>query len=380
MPLCGKSRDMWWLAQRGHPVLGIELSQTAIEAFFTEANAPYQRRQAGVFQSFEGNGVSILCGDFFELTPLDLSDVAGVFDRGSLVALPQEMRRRYAEHLLTVLPLGAQILLLTIEYDQSVASGPPFAVHPNEVTALFGGALRDRTAGALAGGSRCRRGSRRRASERRARARTGSSRSAEMPMADVNGVSLCYETHGDEQFANDRADPRSRHAADRVADRVAGRDSCAADCAWSCSTIATRGSRTEMTDADRAYRLEDMAGDVVGLMDHLRVERAHVFGISMGGMIAQHVAIGHAARVRSLISVMSSTGNPDLPQPSPEMRARLVESAESTEALIELNAKNRAVFGSPALSRIARRTSCGGARARTHAAFGPPASRDRCGR
>jgi thiopurine S-methyltransferase len=52
--------------------------------------------------------------------------------------LPQELRRRYAEHLLTVLPLGAQILLLTIEYDQSAASGPPFAVHSNEVTALFG--------------------------------------------------------------------------------------------------------------------------------------------------------------------------------------------------------------------------------------------------
>ena len=139
VPLCGKSRDMWWLAQRGHPVLGIELSQTAIEAFFTEARAPYQRRQTDAFQSFEGNGVSILCGDFFDLTPFDLSDVAGVFDRGSLVALPSEMRRRYAEHLLTVLPLGVQILLLTIEYDQSVASGPPFAVHSSEVTALFGG-------------------------------------------------------------------------------------------------------------------------------------------------------------------------------------------------------------------------------------------------
>ena len=48
------------------------------------------------------------------------------------------MRRRYAEHLLTILPLGAQILLLTIEYDQSLASGPPFSVQPDEVTALFG--------------------------------------------------------------------------------------------------------------------------------------------------------------------------------------------------------------------------------------------------
>ncbi len=64
--------------------------------------------------------------------------MAGVFDRGALVALPPPMRRRYAEHLLTILPLGAQILLLTIEYDQSLASGPPFSVQPDEVTALFG--------------------------------------------------------------------------------------------------------------------------------------------------------------------------------------------------------------------------------------------------
>jgi pimeloyl-ACP methyl ester carboxylesterase len=98
---------------------------------------------------------------------------------------------------------------------------------------------------------------------------------------------------------------------------------------------------------DPPYRLEDMAADVVGLLDHLNIARAHVFGISMGGMIAQHVALEHASRVRSLISVMSSTGDPSLPQPTPEMRARLVETASDTEALIALNAENRAAFGSP---------------------------------
>jgi len=95
------------------------------------------------------------------------------------------------------------------------------------------------------------------------------------------------------------------------------------------------------------YRIEDMAGDVVGLLDHLRIDRAHIFGISMGGMIAQHVALGFPRRVRTLISVMSSTSDPALPQPSPEMRARLVETAPNEDALIALNAENRAVFGSP---------------------------------
>ena len=138
VPLCGKTRDMLWLAQQGYVVLGIELSATAIEAFFAEAGAPYERRQAGAFESFETDRIGILRGDFFELGPLDLSEVAAVFDRAALVALPSDMRRRYAEHLLTILPLGAQILLLAIEYEQRLASGPPFAVHPDEVAALFG--------------------------------------------------------------------------------------------------------------------------------------------------------------------------------------------------------------------------------------------------
>jgi pimeloyl-ACP methyl ester carboxylesterase len=166
-----------------------------------------------------------------------------------------------------------------------------------------------------------------------------------MPMAGVNGVSLCYETYGETQsptillirglgtqlieWPNALLDGFVRNGL-----RVVVFDNRDA------------GLSTEMPETDR-YRIEDMAADVVGLMDYLRVQRAHVFGISMGGMIAQHVAIGHAERLLSLISVMSSTSNPDLPQPSPEMRARLLEDAESTEALIELNAKNRAVFGSP---------------------------------
>ena len=167
-----------------------------------------------------------------------------------------------------------------------------------------------------------------------------------MPMARVNGISLCYESYGESisptivlirglgtqliEWPNALLDGFVHNGL-----RVVVFDNRDA------------GLSSEMPEANPGYRVQDMAADVVGLMDHLRVERAHIFGISMGGMIAQHVAIDHAARARSLISVMSSSSNPDLPQPSAEMRARLVESADSDEALIELNAKNRAVFGSP---------------------------------
>jgi pimeloyl-ACP methyl ester carboxylesterase len=101
------------------------------------------------------------------------------------------------------------------------------------------------------------------------------------------------------------------------------------------------------SEVTASYRLEDMADDTIGVCDALGIQRVHVFGISLGGMIAQHVAMRHPERVVSLISVMSSSGNPALPQPSPEMRARLIESAAEGEALIVLNAENRAIFGSP---------------------------------
>jgi len=65
-----------------------------------------------------------------------------------------------------------------------------------------------------------------------------------------------------------------------------------------------------------AYALEDMAEDAVAVLDAAGVDRAHVLGVSMGGMIAQALTIAHPERVRSLTSIMSSTGDPDVGQPS----------------------------------------------------------------
>jgi pimeloyl-ACP methyl ester carboxylesterase len=72
------------------------------------------------------------------------------------------------------------------------------------------------------------------------------------------------------------------------------------------------------------YTLSDMAADAVGLLDHLGIERAHVLGASMGGMIAQTVAIEHPTRCLSLISVMSMPGEPEVGQPTPEAAAALL--------------------------------------------------------
>ena len=69
---------------------------------------------------------------------------------------------------------------------------------------------------------------------------------------------------------------------------------------------------------DVPYKLKDMAADAIGLLDSLKIEAADVVGVSMGGMIAQTMAIHYPERVRTLTSIMSSTGNPDLPQATPE--------------------------------------------------------------
>jgi pimeloyl-ACP methyl ester carboxylesterase len=89
-------------------------------------------------------------------------------------------------------------------------------------------------------------------------------------------------------------------------------------------------------EVDVPYKIIDMAKDTIGLMDALEVEKVHLCGISMGGMIAQTVAINFPERVLSLISIMSTTGNPDLPPPSPEATTALLDPPEpERDAYIE---------------------------------------------
>jgi proline iminopeptidase len=98
------------------------------------------------------------------------------------------------------------------------------------------------------------------------------------------------------------------------------------------------------------YRLDDMALDVVALLDALEIDSAHVAGISMGGMIAQLLAARHGERLRSLTSIMSSSGAPGLPGPTPEAAAALFsrpENPEDRESVIRHNVELLKVIGSP---------------------------------
>ncbi len=137
VPLCGKSLDMLWLRQQGHEVVGIELSEQAVEAFWQENALECCRQPSGSFIDFQGDGIQLLVGDYFHLTPEALTGVAVVFDRAALIALPEEMRPDYVEQMARLLPSGTQMLLVTMEYPQQEMNGPPFSVSATEVHQLY---------------------------------------------------------------------------------------------------------------------------------------------------------------------------------------------------------------------------------------------------
>ncbi len=100
--------------------------------------------------------------------------------------------------------------------------------------------------------------------------------------------------------------------------------------------------------ADVPYRLSDMAADVIAVLDTLGVDRAHVMGVSMGGMIVQALAIEYPERLRSIVSVMSNTGEVEYGQPTPEARARLFgPPATNREEAVQNHLAGLRIWGSP---------------------------------
>jgi len=138
VPLCGKSADLEWLAVHGLEVVGIELSELAALAFFSERGFSPTRRERKSFVEYQHGTVTILVGDFFAANGEELGYFDGVYDRAAMIALPDELRARYAAHLQTLLTPKAKLLLLTLFFD--AAGGPPFSVSPEEVQSAYAGA------------------------------------------------------------------------------------------------------------------------------------------------------------------------------------------------------------------------------------------------
>jgi len=164
-----------------------------------------------------------------------------------------------------------------------------------------------------------------------------------MPRVTANGISVEYDTfgspqdrplllvmglgaqmiHWDEAFCEGLA--RRGHYVIRFDNRDAGLstrfDDAAVPDMGALGAPMVAGQKPEVP-----YTLDDMANDAFGLLDALDVERAHIAGASMGGMIVQAMALARPERVRTLTSIMSSTGNPALPPASPEAMGALTSA------------------------------------------------------
>lgn len=137
VPLCGKTQDLLWLRERGHRVTGVELSPVAVEDFFGENGLQPEQRVEGSFRVCCVPQLKLLCGDFFDLSVEQITDVAAIYDRAALIALPHPLRVRYVERLTALFQPGTRMLLVAMEYPQSQMAGPPFAVEEEEIVRLF---------------------------------------------------------------------------------------------------------------------------------------------------------------------------------------------------------------------------------------------------
>ena len=137
VPLCGKSVDMAWLAGRGHRVLGVELSELAVRQFFEERGLDPDVRETRYGRHYTAGPYELIAGDAFGLDAEALASCSAVYDRAALIALPPDLRRRYADTTWRHLPAGCTGLLVTLEYPQEQKDGPPFSVEEAEVRQLL---------------------------------------------------------------------------------------------------------------------------------------------------------------------------------------------------------------------------------------------------
>lgn len=138
VPLSGKSLDLLWLAEQNHRVLGVELSPLAVEQFFDEHDLQPERHATEQGTHYVTDTIEIIQGDIFNLTAATLATCDGIYDRAAMIALPSDMRTRYAHAIYARLPAQARGLLITLDYDQSEMDGPPFSVTADNVNMLLG--------------------------------------------------------------------------------------------------------------------------------------------------------------------------------------------------------------------------------------------------
>jgi len=136
LPLCGKSLDIAWLLSKGYRVVGVELIESAIAQLFSELGMNPEISDLGRIKHYSTANIDIFVGDIFDLSGEVLGPVDAVYDRAALVALPEDMRRRYTAHLIEITDKAPQ-LLIAHQYDQNAMDGPPFSISDEEIEAHY---------------------------------------------------------------------------------------------------------------------------------------------------------------------------------------------------------------------------------------------------
>lgn len=138
VPLCGKSKDLIWLSEHCQKVVGVEISELAVEQFLDENSLRAKTSFFADFKIYQTKNIELWNGDFFKLPKKNLPTFDLVYDRAALVALPPDMRQRYAAKILNLISTNTQILLHHFEYQQREMAGPPFSVSVDEINKLYG--------------------------------------------------------------------------------------------------------------------------------------------------------------------------------------------------------------------------------------------------
>lgn len=136
VPLCGKTGDMTWLHEQGYQITGVELSELAVQEYFQIRGVMPSVQQYGSIREFSMPNLRILQGDFFQLLPHLLGEVDLVYDRASMVALPEEMRSRYVTQLKKQCK-QAELFLITYSFEVEPEAGPPFSIMPSQVADVY---------------------------------------------------------------------------------------------------------------------------------------------------------------------------------------------------------------------------------------------------
>jgi thiopurine S-methyltransferase len=133
IPLCGKTNDIFYFTEKGHKVLGVELSELAVGQFFEENKLEHKKEKSEHYKLYKTNDITMALGNLFDLTKEDLKDINFIYDRASLVALPVELRKSYYELLREKIGIGTEMLLISFEHGYDTVIGPPHSVPTKEI-------------------------------------------------------------------------------------------------------------------------------------------------------------------------------------------------------------------------------------------------------